>query len=215
MQPSAEHTNLYAHFKEVGGHSYRSVVQFWDQHKQEIQHLPIKRYFELLNEYGRALFELGKYKNYLNVAEEIIELSIEYNISTWEDKDVIRHTLVKKAAAHYHLFETDKSEHLLKELLKLQADHKAGRLLLERCMMRKKRHASHSWKAATVILMLSAAFVVAIELCIVRPLWEDWAGYFEISRNGLFILGLFVWASGELYHRMQIKNACQAMIKDL
>ena len=215
MLSSAEHTNLYAHFKEVGGHSFRSVVQFWNAHEKEIQQLPVQRYFEVLNEYGRALFELGKYKNYLNVAEEVIELSIEYNISHWEDKDIIRHILLKKAAAHYHLFETDRSEHLLKELLKLQPHHKTARMLLERCMMRKKRHQSQGWKAATVILMLSAAIVVAIELVIIRPYFESIATYFELSRNALFILGLAVWATGEIYHRIQIKNACQSLIKDL
>ncbi len=139
MQSSTENANLYAHFREVGVHSYRSVVQFWDMHREEIYRLPVKRYFEVLNEYGRALFELGKYKNYLAVAEEVLELSIEYNIPTWEDKDIIRHILIKKAAAHYHLFETEQAEHLLKELLKLESEHKTARLLLERCMMRKKK----------------------------------------------------------------------------
>jgi tetratricopeptide (TPR) repeat protein len=212
---STEHANLYAHFKEVGDHSFRSVVQFWDAHYEEILQLPISRYFEMLNEYGRALFELGKYKNYLDVAEEILELSIEYNISVWENKDVIQHTLVKKAAAHYHLHETDKAEHLLIELLKIKRDHKTARHLLERCMMRKKRHQNQGWKAATIILMLSSAFVVAIELCLVRPYWESMATYFELFRNGLFILGLAVWASGEVYHRIQIKRACRGLIGEL
>lgn len=215
MQSSTENANLYAHFREVGVHSYRSVVQFWDMHREEIYRLPVKRYFEVLNEYGRALFELGKYKNYLAVAEEVLELSIEYNIPTWEDKDIIRHILIKKAAAHYHLFETEQAEHLLKELLKLESEHKTARLLLERCMMRKKRHQSQGWKAATVVIMLSAAVVVAIELCLVRPFWGEMATYFEISRNALFIFGLAVWAGGEVYHRIQIKNACQALIRDL
>lgn len=215
MRSSTEHTNLYAHFKEVGDHSFRSVVQFWEAHAEEIQHLPVDRYFEMLNEYGRALFELGKYKNYLEAAEEILHLSIEYNISTWEDKDIVQHILMKKAAAHYHLYETEKSEHLLLELLKLNRNHQTARLLLERCMMRKKRHQNQGWKAATVILMLSSAIVVAIELCLVRPYWSSMTTYFEIFRNTLFILGLAVWASGEIYHRMQIKRACKALIHNL
>jgi len=215
MSSAAQRTNLYLQFKEVGGQSFRSVVQFWERHEQDINGLDLPNYFDLLNEYARALFELGKYNSFLEVAEDILELAFEYNIQEWDDKDVVQHTLLKKAAAHFHLYEHQQAQNMLEQLLRLQPDHKTARLLLERCLYRSQRTEDQKWRSLTVLLMLSSALLVAGELIVVRPFFPDWASVIEWSRNGLFILALFVWTGGELYQRFHIKKRCQTLIRNL
>ena len=215
MSSAAQKENLYLQFKEVGGQSFRSVVQFWEEHEHEINRLELPNYFDLLNEYARALFELGKYTSFLKAAEEILELSFEFNIHKWEDKDVVQHTLLKKAAAHFHLYEHAAAQNMLEQLLRLNPEHKTARLLLERCLYRAQKAEDQKWRSVTVLMMLSSALVVAMELIIVRPFFPEWAIEVEWARNGLFIAALLVWTSGEIYQRFHVKHNCRKLIEEL
>ncbi len=206
---------LYTSFKETGQQSFRSIVDFWEEHHDELYRLPLDKYFDLLNTYARALFELGKYKKFLKKVDEILSVSFEYNISKWEGHDIVTYTLVKKAAAHFHLYELQEAQTALKQVLTLQPGHKTARHLLERCMHRQQKSKKQIWRAITIILLLTAALTVPVELFLLRPFILQWAEPVEYFRIGLFIGGLCLWAGAETIQWLGVKNRCNTMIAQL
>ena len=206
---------LYTSFKETGQQSFRSIVDFWDEHQNELYQLPLDKYFDLLNTYARALFELGKYKKYLDRAEEILSISFEFNITHWEDKDVVIHVLVKKAAAHFHLYEVGKSKKTLLQVLTLDSSHSTAHHLLQRCLNRQNRGTKQVWRAITILLMLGAALSVAIELIVFRPFFPEIVELTEYVRIGLFVAGLSIWAGAETIQWLREKKQCRRIIQNL
>ncbi|SRR6056297_128166 len=206
---------LYTSFKETGQQSFRSIVDFWDEHHDDLYQLPLDKYFDLLNTYARALFELGKYKKFLSKAEEILALSFEYNLTHWEDKDIVVHTLVKKSAAHFHLYELQAARKSLLQVLVLSPDHSAARHLLQRCVQRESRSKKQVWRALTILLLLAAAVSVAAELIIIRPFFPAIVEVTEYVRIGLFVAGLSLWAGAETVQWIRERNKCARIIEGL
>jgi tetratricopeptide (TPR) repeat protein len=206
---------LYTSFKETGQQSFRSIVDFWDEHYNDLYKLPLDKYFDLLNTYARALFELGKYKKYLSKAEEILSLSFEYNLTHWEDKDVVIHILLKKAAAHFHLYELQDAKKSILQVLALSPNHSAARHLLQRCVHRESRSKKQIWRAITILLLLAAALSVAAELIIIRPFFPAAIELTEFVRIGLFVAGLCLWAGAETIQWLRERKKCAQIIEDL
>jgi len=206
---------LYTTFKETGQQSFRSIVDFWEEHHGDLYRLPLDKYFDLLNTYARALFELGKYKKFLASAEEILSLSFEYNLTHWEEKDVVIHILVKKAAAHFHLYELEAARKALMQVLTLSPEHSTARHLLQRCVHRENRSRKQVWRAITILLMLAAALSVAVELIVIRPFFPVFVEGVEYIRIGLFVAGLSVWAGAETIQWLQEKKKCATIIQSL
>ncbi|SRR6056297_59483 len=206
---------LYTTFKETGQQSFRSIVDFWDEHHGDLYQLPLDKYFDLLNTYARALFELGKYKRFLGKAEEILSLSFEFNLTHWENKDVVIHTLLKKSAAHFHLYELKDARKTLSQVLTLSPDHSAARHLLQRCVHRENRSRKQVWRAITILLMLGAALSVAVELIVIRPFFPDIVQLTEYVRIGLFVGGLSLWAGAETLQWLREKKECSDIIRSL
>jgi tetratricopeptide (TPR) repeat protein len=190
-------------------------VDFWEEHYDELYRLPLDKYFDLLNTYARALFELGKYKKFLNKVDEILSVSFEYNLSEWEGHDIVTYTLVKKAAAHFHLYELQKAQIALKQVLTLKPEHKTARHLLERCLHRQKKSKKQVWRAITIVLFLAAALTVPIELFVLRPFILQWTEPVEYFRIGLFTGGLGLWAGAETLQWLSVKSKCNKIISQL
>jgi len=97
------HSKTYQEFKEIPYNDYRGIVRFYEEYNSEIVHLKFDEYFELLLAYAESLFEIGAYRNHLDICDQAIEITIAHNIKFYQGKDVFFELLFKKAAAHYNL----------------------------------------------------------------------------------------------------------------
>ncbi|RMF26552.1 MAG: hypothetical protein D6765_08710, partial [Bacteroidetes bacterium] len=129
---------LFRRYREIPPKAYQSLLRFFREHEQEIACLELEERFELLFAYAEALFGVGAYGEHLERVEEIIELAFRHNIEEHQGRDVLQHCLLRKAASCFHLHQLERSEYVLRELLRINPHHPTAPYLLERCLRRRR-----------------------------------------------------------------------------
>ena len=117
------------------------------------------------------------------------------------DQDVYFETLFKKAASLHNLDKIDQAIHILKELIKINPDHESTKLFLINCIIRQKKPTVRPYRNFSLMLLLSSAVVIALELIFVSRFWPTWIVIVELLRNGLFISGVILLIAGEVMVR--------------
>lgn len=214
QSPFIYKNDVYQAFKALEKASYREIVYYYETNKYKIQNLDIEPHFEILTAYAIALFELGMYRRYVEIADEILEQSIIFNIFEVDQEDIFSSTLFRKAAAHYNLLERDKAEMLIIQLLNIHPYNQDARSFYGRIMTSKKKYSAYS-RALSVVFLLSSAFCIAIELLVIRPFYADLIPILEVVRNCLFALGLSVYLFGELFNRIVISWTLKKEVKQI
>lgn len=206
---------VYDSFVEIKDHSYRSVVRFYENNYKQIQQLPLEEYLDLFTEYLLSLFELAHYKKYLSECQELIELSIEHNIYIYKGEDLLQSTLLRKAACHYHIYETIEAKRVAKELLKINPEDKSAKMLYERCLLRKNKAYINFSRSACIILMLSSAMIISIELLLVRPFYDSYTYLVEFIRNIFFASALLILVSSESYNLVTTRLKLYKLLREI
>lgn len=199
MYPTRSET--YEAFLAIEAGAYREKIQYIEENFFMLPELPQYEYFDMLVLYGEALFETGEYHRQAKLADHILEMSIERNIVMHRGQDVYFETLFKKAASLHNLDKIEQAIHILKELIKINPDHESTKLFLINCMIRQKKPIVRPYRNVSLVLLLSSALVIAIELLVIKNFWPTWAPIVEIIRNGLFIIGVILLISGEVMVR--------------
>jgi tetratricopeptide (TPR) repeat protein len=181
--------------------AFKEKIDFIEENFFKLRELDADEYFDIMVLYGEALFETGEYARQAKLADHILEMSIERNIIMHRDQDVYFETLFKKAASLHNLDKIDQAVHILKELIKINPDHESTKLFLINCIIRQKKPTVRPYRNFSLILLLSSALVIAIELIFVRQLWPSWTVIVEMLRNGLFLGGVILLIAGEVMVR--------------
>ena len=193
--------SAYQEFKAIDSGEYREKIRFVDRNKSTLLDLPVMEYLEVMDAYAEALFETGKYKDHLPLTDHLVEMAIEHNIGEVNGRDLYFETLFQKAASLYNLDRLAEAMHVLEELLKINPRHESTRLFLINCHVEKQKQNLQTIRMISMVLILSSACVIALELLVVRTFFERWIQLVEMIRNGLFILGASILIIGELYVR--------------
>lgn len=208
-------SNIYASstfqaFCAIEQGDFREKIRFCKEHRREIENLPLDEYVRLLDAYGEALFETGRYFRHIQVADELIMLSMEQNIIYVGEKDLYFDTLFQKAASYYNLRKTPEAIHILRQLLGIQPNNESVRLFLINCYVRQGSTRLGQLRKLCVIAILASALIIAVELLLIRPYFPAAAEPVEATRNTLFLGGAIILISGEIWVRYR---AVAAMMK--
>lgn len=214
-EDSYSNSHIYLEFKEIEQNEFRNIVRFFESHNSEIAQLEFNEYFELLLTYADALFEIGTYHSYLSVADQAIGITIEHNIKYYHGEDIFFNLLFKKAAAHYNLLEYDKSEHILRELVKMNPGNEMTVRFLKKSIRQNKPGFLKSTRAISVFLFLLTAGIIAIELCLVRPFFAEYISVIELVRNIVFGAGWTILIVGDLFYRWLVNNKVNKFIREV
>lgn len=199
MKPGRSET--YDRFLAIEPGAYKDQIRYIEDHFFKLRELEIDEYFDMLVLYGNALFESGEYARHVKLSDHILELAIERNIVNHREQDVYFETLFRKAASLHNIDRIDEAIYVLKELIKINPEHESTKLFLINCYIRQKKSIVKPYRFASVVLLLSSAFVICIELLIIKRVWPAWAHLTEIVRNGLFIIGVILLIAGEVLVR--------------
>ena len=128
-------------------------------------------------------------------------MSIARNIVLHREQDIYFETLFKKAASLHNLDKIEPAVHILRELIKINPDHESTKLFLINCIIRQKKSMVRPYRNISLLMLMSSALIIAIELILVRRLWPTWISIIELVRNGLFIGGVLLLVTGEVLVR--------------
>jgi len=193
--------SAYQEFKAIDSGEYREKIRFVDRNKSTLLDLPVIEYLEVMDAYAEALFETGRYSEHLPLTDHLVEMAIEYNVEEVNGRDLYFETLFQKAASLYNLDRLAEAMHVLQELLKINPRHESTRLFLINCHVEKQKRDLYLIRMVSLVLILSAALVIAVELLVVRSFFAQWTEQVEVLRNGLFVLGASILVIGELWVR--------------
>ena len=200
------HSTLYRHFREIGSTEFQAIIRFYERHEDAIENLEGGERFDLLVIYTDALFQTNKYQSFISAANQAIELSIYFNIKLHRGVDIYHELLFKKAAAHYHLLQYDKTEYILRELIKIEHYDKLSILFLRKCLRRIKPAYLMNARAISIFLFLLTAAIIFVEILFVRPIYSSLADIVEASRICTFLLGILFLAGSDLFHYVSINK---------
>jgi hypothetical protein len=149
----------------------------------------------------QALFELGMYSKYLQRVDRVLEISIAQNIQFFKGRDLFCDLLYQKAASHYQMMEYESANYTARELIKIAPSYPNTHLLLKRIMRKAQPQFTKLIQAISVICFILAAAVIAVEIFYLRTFYSDspYIDWVETSRIGLLLLGMLVYALGELF----------------
>lgn len=188
-QPITYRSKIYREFRNINPAEHGAVVRFYERNEGQIAALDFEEYTELLIAYTKSLFQLGLYNKHLRMVDIVIELSIVENLREFQGEELYENMLFHKASSYFHLKQYDKTEYILKELIKINPNDKMNILFLERCLLRENPKTAQKMRAFSMALLLLAAIFIGIEMLIIRPLFAHLVGMIEITRNILFGLG--------------------------
>jgi tetratricopeptide (TPR) repeat protein len=193
--------SAYQEFKAIDSGEYREKIRFVDRNKATLLDLPVLEYLEVMDAYAEAMFETGKYGEHVPLADHLVEMAIEHNIGDVNGRDLFFETLFQKAASLYNLDRLSEAMHVLQELLKIDPKHESTRLFLINCHVERQKRDLHAIRKISMVLIFSAAGVIAVELLVVRSFWTGLIAATELIRNVLFVLGASILVVGEVWVR--------------
>ncbi len=212
---STYHSKVYQEFRAIEAAAHRQVIHFYEKQETAIRQLDFEEYFELTTAYGNALFEVGAFHKHLALADHIIEMAIAQNIEFYKGEDIFVKMLFRKAASLYNLFEYEKAEYILREIIRINPWEKDAILFLKKCLRsRQPRYVQYA-RAASTFLFLVAAMVIAIEVLLVRPFFKAYTESIEQIRFVLFGIGGLVLLSGDVAHRLLVEHEVNEFVRTI
>jgi tetratricopeptide (TPR) repeat protein len=212
----ANRLRLYRNFKAIEARDFYGIIRYYERHEDDLSALDFEEYFECTLAYTDALYETGEYQQNVVMCDHLLELVIMQNVESRGGADIFIQLLFKKAGALYRLQEYRQAAHVLRELIKINpADQRTARLLL-RCSL----HLKPAWllklRAASMVVILSAALVIAIEICVL-PFFSDYIDAARIFHNVLMFLGVILLFGGEFRHYFgclrDVRNFSRQMLR--
>jgi tetratricopeptide (TPR) repeat protein len=188
----------FKEFLAIESGEYKKKVRFVALNREKLNALSLLAYVRVMNEYAEALFELGRFRTHIEVADELIELSIIHNVTHVGEKDLYQETLFQKAASLYNLKKLDQAIYILRELLRINPDNESARLFLVNCHVRQRDSTLQRSRKLSIVVILISVCIITVELLLIRPQFPAMTARVELTRNVMFLAGTAILLFGEI-----------------
>lgn len=181
-------------FRNISPDNFNAVIRFFENHRKEIQSMDVEAYFEFVAGYADAVFEIGGKSRFLNLADELIEISITHNIIEFRGEDIYQKLLLRKAVCLYGLNDLDQSIRITKELIKINPKSDLYAHFYRSLLHKKPPLYVNKVLGIGMVLCAIAGFVLAIEFLFGTLFFSAYLDQFMILKWGLLIgtLGLLL-----------------------
>ena len=194
--------DYYCQFKEIEKASFRDIIHFYELYENQLSRLDVHKRFDIKITYCYALFEVGKYSEFLYHIDDLIETVIYNNIYSYKGKDIYQELLFKKAAALYQIRKIPKAQKILIQLIQMDPDHKSAIFLRKKCQLTQSSAFYRNMKGLSILLFLLSALITSVEILLVKPFYPEWEKEIEMLRTLFFIGGTTVLVGSTLIHRI-------------
>ena len=191
---------LYRDFKALGSQDVYGIIRFYEKNEAAITRLDTEEYFDCTLTYTEALFEASEFEKHIVMCDYLLAFVIQENITHWGGEDLYTRLLNKKAAAHFCQQNWEKACHVIQELIKMNPENKRLARFLRLCMIKNRPSWLSNVRAASVVIILFAAVVIAFELFVIKPFFPDLYYQALWTHNGMLAAGALTLAGGEMIH---------------
>ncbi len=202
----------YFEFIEIDLDAHHEKVRFFEENRDEIYQLDFNYKIFIWCDYAISVFELGRYQEFIKLADELIPTVIKENIYRIRDVDIYTALLFRKGASLYNINKLEEAEYIFSELCKIEKDiihQKAWIQTMQRILKGNLRYL----QAISVLLFILTAVIIAVELLVIRNFYPVFSQHFEMFRIGTFILGIAALVGLELYIRLKSAKMFKTRIK--
>jgi len=204
IRDQEENSDFYFEYHRMGNNAFRDKVRFYEDNKAQVHYLTYEERIDVDLDYLLCLFEIGKYHKFLSKADALIEVVIMDNIFVYNGLNIYNDLLFKKAACLYNTGQYNKSENVLKALVKLDTENTIARVLFGKCKRKQGRDWYEGTKAIAVVMLISAVGIAIAELLIIKPFHSELLPSFSMLKFSSFILGIISLIGNEMYLRYVI-----------
>jgi hypothetical protein len=206
-------TALFRSFRNTPHTDFHFMIRFFKQNNDEITKLPVYEQLTIKYYYAQALFQLEHYKQFILIAEQILESSVLHNISLIDSFDFYQQTLYQKAHSHLELKEYQLAHKFTCQALKLAPQSKLCKKLLRRCIFKNSPKWLLAVLAFNVFNSFASILLFLFEQLVADPIYPNLLPIIHSSLQVILaVLFLSVLFLGVYYYRyvtLQVRKESQ------
>ena len=204
---------VYDEYIEMGKEAYLEKIRYFEAQQQRILNLPLNQSLEIHCNYVEALYQTNRYYRILRIIDDLIAKIIFENVYHIKGVDVYKSMLFIKADSLYSIIDYKRANHVVSELIKIEGDNKTCKKLFMNNSVDNLRYEGQKIRAIGILLFLTSAFVIGIEILMIRSFYNEWIDIFVAIRNILFLCGVASIIGQEINIRMKSLKAYNQLIK--
>jgi hypothetical protein len=204
---------VYDEYIELGKDAYLEKIRYFETHQKRIFNLPFYQSIEVQCDYIEALHQTNRYFKILSIIDDLIGTIIYENVYHIKGTDVYKAMLFIKADSLYNIIDYKKANHVISELIKIDGGNSICKTLFVKNNVDNLRYEGQKVRAVGILLFLTSAFVIGVEILMIRSFYNEWIDIFVAIRNILFLCGLFSIVGQEVNIKMKSLKAYNQLIK--
>lgn len=197
--------SYYYRYQQIEKKAHIDKIRFFELNRKSILDLDFELRIEVWCDYALSVFEIGRYYEFIKLSDKLIPLVIEENVYELNDKNIYNELLFRKAASFYNMAEYEKSTYVFSELFKID-QNKINEKAFKQSLFKIQKGRQRNMQAICILIFIATAVLIAIELLIIVPFYNDKASLFELIRTITFALGVFLMVFQELYARYAVNK---------
>ncbi|MDX1701809.1 MAG: hypothetical protein R3250_14380 [Melioribacteraceae bacterium] len=205
---------FYLDYFNIESNNFTERISFYEQNIDAVRHFETLDKLEIELDYLVCLFEIGKYKKFLEKVDKNIIQVISENIDRFQGKNIYNELLFKKAACLYNIGELDQALYIATELIKINPDEKLYKSFLKKCYRIKIARERQYIKTTALLILISIVFILAVEILVIREFFPDQADKVEIIRNSAFLASVGLLVFHELRFRKSFNKYIAHSLSD-
>ncbi|MBT8232756.1 MAG: hypothetical protein HKO66_02460 [Saprospiraceae bacterium] len=205
---------IYEEYQELGKENFPEKIRYFEKNKLRILKLPFNICLEIQCDYIFALHSMEHNFKLLKVIDSLITTVITENVYKVNGRDIYKELLFIKAQALYQIVDYNSANHVSSELLKIDPDHKRCKEVFIKNNIDKLRYEGQNTRAFIILMFLLSAIIIGVEILAIRSFYPEMVKFFEIIRNGLFVLGLSTYIFQEFRIRQKAKASFYRLLKN-
>lgn len=165
--------SLYNKYLYLEDKAYHDKIRFYEHNQQDVYNMRLQDSLWIQSGYLEAVYEVGHYKKYIDISQDFLQRLIFENITYFNGENIYEEILQCRSVAFYQLKSYDESVHVAEQLLNINPERKDTRKILyfahRSCFQKSLKFI----KASSVVLALSAAFVLLFEQIVIASFFPE------------------------------------------
>ena len=188
-------------YQSIATQNASQKISFYKKHESFLVQIPINEKLDIVLDFLCSLFELGRYNEYLDRCDEVIDSLFDSQLFPIFRKKEVQKLLFHKAGSYLSLHDLDRSENTMRVLVKMDdSNNKLYQELLFQIFKNKRLLVKFQARGIVIALILSSAILSIWIALVIQPHYPDSLLRFKAWAIGFFGSGVFLWVGFIAYN---------------